>query len=361
MPQGDKIEVLVKASEWPGGVVPRLTGLGELTRTNKGADGTKPQSSVDADPNAMGVWDVITKYCFLVAGLPYFIGHKLWIRPSRSIFEQKNVGFEGDTPFKDGLPREIKAGQQTVQAKFRKMVYGRNLQTFKLERKFGGVTVPTVRVVAVDTSSAARGQDRLLTVEYPEKGDKARVTRVDPSGNEKATDFLNVPVKGINDKVRLLAIAKQVYEEVGRGELGGSASTKDLASLGGDNGDTDLLRLRPGDAMEFLVDSAGLQGIPPVASELNRQAAESDQKLTDSISARLGLSNDLAKVLVGTARGRFQGLQNVFRVTNAKYTWDVSQGIAVDFSFQNFITARSDVERSGTVDPAAAGTSTGVA
>jgi hypothetical protein len=56
------------------------------------------------------------------------------------------------------------------------------------------------------------------------------------------------------------------------------------------------------------------------------------------------MSADLAKVLVGTSRGRFQGLQNVFRVGNVKYSWDLRSGIGVDFDFQNYIVARSDVE-----------------
>src|SRR5262249_8859335 len=120
-------------------------------------------------------------------------------------------------------------------------------------------------------------------------------------------------------------------------------SSKDLASLGGDNEDADILRVRPGDACEFLVDSTGVQGLPPVVSELNTEAAASVQEAANKLAQRLGGRNDLAQLLVGVARGQFQKLQNVFRAENVKYTWGASDGIAVDFDFKNYIEARYDV------------------
>lgn len=343
-----KVPVRVQSEDWPSGVLPPVPRE-VLTRSSLGATGKKPQLGMKGDPNATKAWDVITNLCYLVGAIPYFIGHELWIRPTRSIFTQKNAGITRDTPFRGGRPRTIRGpNNKSVDISFRKMVYGRNLLNFTLERKFFTEgTLPTLRIVSVDTSSKEKGARRRLEVFYPPEAEKeARASFVAPSGSDSTTNVITLSVPGIKDKVRLQEIARQVYEEVARGELGGSFSSKDLASLGGDNEDADILRLRPGDAVEFVVDGAGLQSLPPVVSELSAEAAKSVQEAVEAVAARLGGRRDLAEVLVGTARGRFQGLQNIFRVATVRYAWEVGTGISVDADFQNYVTARSDVEGS---------------
>jgi hypothetical protein len=352
IPQGGKIPVVAAPDEtaqeprdWPNGV-PSPSAKELVTRSNQGLQGDKAQMPMKGDPGQTSVWDVITNLCFVVGAVPYFIGHQLWIRPVRSLFDQANAGSSGTTPFKGGATRSVKtAAGGSLDIQYRKMVYGRNLSNFQMERKFGGTPTSVVKVVSVDTSSSFKGKSRLLEAEWPEaKETKARTTRVDPSGKQAASEVVTIPLPGFSDKTRMREVARQIYEEIGRGELGGSASTKDLASLGGDNADTDLIRLRPGDAVEFLVDAAGLQGVPPVVSELNAEAAQSDMAAVEDLKRRLGMDARLAQVLVGTSRGRFQRLQNVFRVANVKYSWALESGIGVDFDFHNYVTARSDVE-----------------
>lgn len=351
--QGSKIPVRVNngqngtPNEWANGV-PAPSDPAIVNRTMKGATGAKSNLPMKGDPNSVGVWDVITNLCFFVGAVPYFIANELWIRPARSIFDQKNAGYPGtgDTPFNgpngQGKKRTLKLAGKSVDVSFRKMIYGKNLLNFKIERKFAGAVVPVVQCVAYDDTKV--GALKHIEAQWPPKGDKALVSKVDPSGMQTRSEPMRIPVHGIVDKTRLELIAKQIYEEVGRGEMGGSASSKDLASLGGDNADADIIRLRPGDAVEFAVDAAGLQGVPPVVSELNNNTSQSPQQLSQSIQTRLGLDKDLADVLVGTARGKFQGLQNVFRTANVKYAWAIESGIGVDFDFQNYVTARYDVQ-----------------
>jgi len=343
--QGKKIPIRVSSEDWPNGV-PKPTAKELVTRINKGLDGQKANLPMKGNPNSVAVWDVITNFCNVVGAVPYFIAHELWIRPVRSIYEQKNAGYLNSppTPFKGGRPRDVKTGNTTTSISFRKMVYGRNLSSLRFERKFGATTVPAIRCVSVDTSSTFKGKDRLLEVVVPDPNDKAaRTTAVDPSGKASRTEIATIPVPGITDKTRLQEIARQIYEEIGRGELGGNASSKSLASLGGDNDDADILRLRPGDPIEFLVDAAGVQGLPPVISELNSDAAESVQEAVARVTQKLGGRKELAQVLVGTARGTFNALQNVFRVNNVRYGWDLDKGITVDFDFHNYIQARYDL------------------
>lgn len=345
-PLGKKVPVRINPDEWDTGV-PKTLPPEILTRINASASGEDSRMNMKGDPSTQGgisVWDIVTNACFLVGAVPYFIGHELWIRPSRGIFQQRNAAIVGGTPFKGGRARTIQTAAGPVDISYRKMVYGRNLTEVRLTRKFGGVKVPTVKCVSVDTSSAQRGASRLVEAEWPEASETAaRTGTVSPSGDASRTDVLTIPIQGIKDKTRLAVIARQIYEEVGRGELGGKASSSALASLGGDNDDADLLHLRPGDAMELLVDAGGLTSFPPVVSELNAQSAQSPAEAINALTERLGGNRKLAEVLVGTARGSFTPLQNVFRVDTSRYTWDISRGIAVDFDFRNYVTVRSDI------------------
>jgi hypothetical protein len=241
------------------------------------------------------------------------------------------------------------AGGRQIDVSYRKMIYGRNLLSYKMERKFGGAKVPVVKVISCDLSQ--KGPQMHLEAQYPlESATGTRASSVAADGSNSHSEPLVVYQPGIVDVTRLQTIAEQIHNEIGRGELGGSASTKDLSSLGGDNADTDLLTLRPGDAIEFAVDAAGLGSIPSVVSELNTQAAASSQQLVQRIVDRLGFDADLAAVLVGTARGQFAGIQNVFRVANVKYSWDIATGIGVDFDFQNYIEARYDQASAATYE-----------
>ena len=52
---------------------------------------------------------------------------------------------------------------------------------------------------------------------------------------------LTFPYSGIRDKDRLIEIAKSIYEEIGRSEIAGEASTDAVSSLGGDNNDPDVV------------------------------------------------------------------------------------------------------------------------
>ncbi len=334
-------------NEWPNGV-PSPADQSLVSRVNKGQGGDSAKLPMKGNANEVAIWDIISNLCSYVGAVPYFIANNLWIRPTRGIFEQKAAGQSdaNPTPFANGKPRIIQTTAGDLSVAYRKMIFGKNILNYKIERKFGGAKVPTVQAISYDSSSAAKGEGRHLQVEWPpvDKPD-ARRSAVDSSGSEARTEPLRVSVPGIVDKTRLLSIAKQVYEEVGRGELGGSVSTKDLASLGGNNADADILRLRPGDAVEFAADSGGLESFPPVVSELNNKASQAPAELSATIQKRLGFSKSLADVLAGTAKNQFAALQNVFRVANVSYSWALESGVAVDFDFQNYITARYDVEK----------------
>lgn len=338
-------KIVVDNSQWPGGVMPVVT-KDVVTRTNLDAEGKKASISTKGNADSGNFWDLVTQFCFLVGAIPWFKGRQLRIDRARSLYDQARAGEEGKpTPFKDGKPRSVtvyKNGQKVEELpalKLRRLAYGADILSFKMERKLGGKKVPKVMVVSTNTSSTKRGYEVLIG-EYPKPDDKT-ATHVSPEGDVAEQEVLRIPIAGIAEKGRLEQMAEDIYHEVGRGEMGGSVSTKDLASFGGSNQDPDLLFLRPGDAVEVVSATTTKGARPAIVSELSQHDARSQQAEEDAIAKRLGDRN-LARVLVATARNTVPQLQRIFRVKDVKFNWAAASGVSIDFDFTNFVEIRHD-------------------
>ena len=356
-PQGGGVPVDVDASEWPGGQVPSPATLSDVTRANLDALGQSLRPNAKGEVQQVNFWDLITTYCFLVGGVPHFVGPRLRIRPAKTLFDarrQEQAGFKGDpdTPFSGGQPRNVQPpfSKTPEQFNFRRVVFGRDIKSLSFERKLAGVKVPVIECVSYDTGGGVRGEGRLLKVQFPPSTEEAaRTTGVAPSGKTAQTDVLRIDVPGVTSKDRLETIAENLYHEIGRQELGGSVETKNLASFGGDNRDPDLVRLRPGDPVEIRVDASGLGVFPPPISELTNAEGRSPEQQIKEVAERIGDEN-LARVLVAQSRGEVNALQRVFRVANVKFDWSKDTGIGIAFDFQNFVEARYNVSRSVSPD-----------
>lgn len=366
-PQGGRFTVLATPEEWVGGKLPSPCVQGDLTRVRNGVSGNDPQSTPKADPNAINFWDLITQYCYLVGAIPFFDGPDLFIRPARNIFDLRNRAGNDPrvkTPFAGGGLRYY--GQE--QLNVRRLVYGRDVSSMEIDRKFGGVTVPTVECVSIDTDSTIRGAGKLITAQWPPataprqeqipipllnnkapkvvpkasaKPGSPQSTRVTPSGDAVQKDILRIPVPGIKSADRLREIAKDLYEEIGRNEVGGQCETKSMSSYGGTNADPDVLRLRPGDAIELAVDASNLQTRPAPISELTDHVRRSFDQEVAAVAQRVG-DVGLARVLVASSHGNVQELSRFFRVENVRFDWQLT-GLGISFDFKNYIEARFDV------------------
>lgn len=347
-PLFQEIAVQVNEAEWPDGVLPSPGNPGVVPRNRRGARGQRAggRGTPNADSGNLNFWDLIVRACYLVGAIPYFRGRDLRLRPTRSIFQQQ-FDTTIPAPFANGQERSIDAQTQTAISpplRVRRLAYGRDIKQMSFDRKYGGYQRPRViRCVSVDTSSTERGANRLVEGRWPAASapEGARRTRVAPGGQAAQEEILNVPVAGIRDTQRLADIARGIYEEIGRGEMGGTISTKNLASFGGDNSDPDLLRLDPGDGLELFVDARAVTSAPPLVSTLTDFTRVSFEEAVQDLVARLGDEN-LARVIVATSRGMIQEVQRFFRVSTVKYAWD-GQGIRIDTDFQNYVVARDDL------------------
>lgn len=334
------LQVFVNLDEW-GGKLPTVANDTDLIRPLKGASGNNPHMPMKGDSDKVNFWDLITQFCYLVGAVPFFIGKKLWIRRARSLYDRMNAGTPGNpTPFTNGQRRTVKTVEGTEELAVRRLVYGHDLLNFKLERKLCGTGKrPTIIAVSQDPGLKDRGfQARIIEARWPEK---VQVTSVCATGEASQEEILRIPVPGIRNKDRLKEIARDIYEEIGRGEMSGAVATRSLASFGGNNQDPDLLSLRPGDAVELVTAANSAIGTrPPVVSELTAHNSRSFEEEVEALTKRLGDAN-LARVIVATARNSIQELQRVFRVKEVKYSWDASSGVAIEFDFQNYVEART--------------------
>jgi len=390
-PMGQAFTVAVNPAEWPGGRLPSPYSKDGVTRMRIPADTAvnptsgKVRATPKADPNQINYWDLVTQYCYLCGAIPYFHGAELRIRPVRTLYETiDKAGFDPQFPspfatsgFDISGARDITEGDPARKLPFyiRKMVFGRNIEKIRVSRKFNGYRPRVIECVSLDTSSATRGPDKLLLAAWDGTQDpwddgtgigtvkkrnnqhhKPRYvkTNVSPSGFRSESEVLRVSVPGIKDVSQLREIAKSIFDEVGRGEISGTCETKDLASFAtepgqGGNSDPDLVRLRPGDPVEFLTDTSATRAESPVAHVLVQNAQASFAEAVEKIAHAIGGASpsrgdyNFARVLAATSR-KLADVQSFYRVTAVRYTFDGS-GLNINFDFHNYIEARFDTRK----------------
>lgn len=335
-----KIYVHASPQDWPNaagvrgqpdGIIPSPGDTEGLTRVRSKADGQSPQATPGNAQGGGGAgdkanyWDLITNYCTLVGAIPYLLHNSLWIRPARSVFDVMD-DITSSTFFANGKPRVVNGEIVNI----RRFVWGRNLKALTFDRKFAGPTVPTVQCVSID--DRAKGMQRLLIAQWPPSGSDVANAKAD-------NEVIKIRVGGVRSIQMLTDIAHDVYEEIGRGEMGGSAETENLSSYGGSNIDPDVCRMRPTEPVQFLVDARALTTTSPVTSELNDAARRSFEEEVAIVYQKLG-DRDVARAIVASDRGAIVGLLDKYQVTRVAFDWSSADGVKVMFDFQNYVVSR---------------------
>jgi hypothetical protein len=351
-PLFDLINVKTNEAEWDNETVPAPRAADLIPRHRQGANGqrTAGRASMPGDSNQMSFWDLIVQLCFIVGAVPFFRGESMLIRPARSIYDQQRTWFNPDvqTPFVPDQPRHVQGVDGDISIRW--LVYGRDAQKLHFSRKFGGFQRPkTVRCVSINPDGGQRGLGQVVQAQWPPAAspDRSRTNRVSPSARLSQEEVLTIPVHGISDVGRLQSIAQNLYEQISRLEMGGTASTPNLASFGGDNDDPDLLRLRPGDGVIFYTDVRELRSQQPLVSTVTDHYRTPFEGQVDEIASRIG-DRTLAAAIVASARGQSGLIQRAFRVSTVKLEWDAQTGIGIEFDFQNYYEPRAVSDSAGT-------------
>ena len=348
-PFGSYFKSIIKIDpmDFPNGV-PSPYASGDATRVQLGADGKGSTASPPAEE--VSFWDLIVNYCYVCGVVPYFTTtrsqsaeSRLIIQPLRTYYEQESGP---STPFYVGLPRTLADGR-TISV--RELMYGRDIARLSFERKFQGSKGRGIRVVCLNTSSKQRGTQKLLEVTRPQglivPKNKAKLTgatkeqipriqagQIGPVGDIGYTDVDTIYVYGVTSKKQLELVADAIYQEKGRGEMGGSCETSNLASFGGTNADPDLLYLRPGDAIRIGVMQSTVLGLSGTLADTTLSEAQ-----LDAIYQTRGFPAPVAAALAQSAKRGTPTAQPYFRVGNVKYSWSNQSGMRISFDFQNYI------------------------
>jgi hypothetical protein len=291
-------------------------------------------------------WDLIVNYCYVCGVVPYFTTTRSTSAESRLMLRALRTFYQQESSPVGPFARELEDGRLI---NVREMVYGRDLSRLNIERKFQGAKGRGIRVVCLDTSSKQRGTQKLLEVTRPAglvvPKNKAKLTgatkeqipsvqsgNIGPIGNIGYTDIQTIVVNGVRSKKQLELVADAIYEEIGRGELGGSCETYNLASFGGSNNDADLLYLRPGDAIRIGVNPSVALGASGTLADTTR--SEADLK---KIYMERGFPGPVAQALAQTFKRGTPSAQPYFRIGNVRYNWSNQSGMKIAFDFQNYV------------------------
>ncbi len=385
-PLADKMNITVQPTDWesyglpPGAAgpprpIPSPVTTTGVTRVNAGLKGNTPGAQPTAANSKLTYWDLVTQFCFLVGAIPYFRGHDLCIRPVAALESLKGVQdletgavtFDPKvkTPFAGGKTRQLPGGQPFA---VRRLVYGRNVQKLTIKRRLaGGMRPKVIQVVSLDTRT-----HKILEATWPKDlkkktgGAKGKGTTANPSGGAGATEVHRVPLSGITDIGQLTEIAKAIFESTAHHEVEGTFATKELASLiapgsPGDartwgNADADLLRCRPGDPVQVLMDGAHLgsrqRGQDSFISSVTQDESLGFDEAVEQVSKRLTIHDNegrpiqdrnFARVLVATGRNAVLELQQWYRIHGMDFAWNCSgdkASMEVNGKFHNYIEAQ---------------------
>lgn len=344
LPGPGKVRVLIYPEEWPD---QKLLAPGDdaiLPRNRRGANGQ--QSSTGGATNNMNFWDLIVRLCYMVGAVPRFVGRNIEIRYAPSLFNmvsRDHSGLPMETPFTPNRRRELGKDRWGI----RRLVWGRDIQSMKIARKYAGANKPhAIRVVSANLSTNRRGRDQMLQAVWPPRTVReARAEGVgwrpirDALGGQESQEIRTYRVPGVTSLQRLTQIAQSFYEQIGRQEMSAEVEASRITSFGGSNADPDLLRLRVGDPIELLVDASRLDSTSPIVSTLNATAQLPFSQSVTQVAKHLNGNVGLARVIVATTRGNIMGVLRYFMVSSVNYDWSYEE-VTVKAEMQNYIIYR---------------------
>jgi hypothetical protein len=219
--------------------------------------------------------------------------------------------------------------------KTRCFIYGLNAEDLEIERKLTGTKTPTIEVLTYNTDNGQRMRARFPPVPVN------NAPAVGSGQREEVKQFLLDEIGGPRAQERLLAAAKSIYEQLGRGEMQVTVTTKSLASRLSNFDDSmvaDLFQLRAGETIRIEVDrkSFGDGVVPPFTLFTTASAPERIQGMVAMgvpivVAARVALAMDSPH------------LQTEFRCTQNTLNFDHLAGWDATVRGVNYLDIRSDV------------------
>lgn len=307
-----------------------------------------PPSHGGGGTEQLTVWDYFTDCCRAIGHGLRIEGTTLVIQRTRAL-TSSNVTARGDDPFKGRrLPGQhmyiagTSNDPKTLQ--YRQLIWGRNLFEMRCERNLTKNAPQNIEVRSYNSE-----QKQILVGRFPLPAD--RQVYAIPGDATPDQKWLVLTVPGVKDAATLKVIAQEVYENLGRNELTWELRTINFASFGGDNGDPDLLDMRPGDPLEVLVarDEQASSTTTATERDLSTQARNA-QRMKD-IGFDAAFADQYAKTYTDA------NFPSVFRVKQMDVNGSIDDGVEFGIQAVNYVEVRADKQLDGGQEPAAAGAS----
>lgn len=262
------------------------------------------------------VWDYLTDCARALGHLVVVEGTTVVIQRARTLYSSRVVARPDD-------PYVARGGYD-----HRLFVYGRNVLKFTVARQYNRQAPSNVEVRCYYWPAK-----RLIVGRFPGK-DEFLAMGLPGDGGADAK-WVTYNVSGFKTEAALVAIAKHIYETVGRNELTLKVATKNLASFGGGNLDPDILDMRAGDAFELMInrDPSG-----PTVGQIEQYLVV--QEASAQFLEDLGFDPAMADAYQRAYAN--SGFQTVFRTKTLSVNCHVEEGVSLDVEGINFIEVRAE-------------------
>ena len=298
--------------------------LGQVLTKQAYPNGVGPSAATGGD-SKLNCWDYLTDVIGSIGLTVRMQGTTIVIQRARTLYANKFSGREDD-PFRG---RILPGGRELSRRLF---IYGHNIESMSPRRNFTKNSPTNVEVRCYNGK-----RKKTLIARYPTFV-ASKQKKLLP-GESSETKYTVVRVTGIEDEATLRVIAQTSYETQGRKELEFDITTKNLASMGGDNLDPDLFDMQEGDAIDIEVQRADQNRNQNEITFIEEQLATRPvQFLLD-----LGFPEPFAQAYAAA-------VQNIafpvtFRVKSIDVDWDAdSEGVAFGIHAINYVEARVDTE-----------------
>lgn len=279
------------------------TGLKELPTLAKFYSDFNDLSGQRSAQKKETYWDVIQDVCTRAGLIAYIEIDKLVLAKPRTLYDPKKA----------------------VQ-----FVYGGNIKSFEMTRKFGKQKGFNVVVRSVIGKEVIKAEIPKESTYLPERGDYVRVPRQGPGGlvidqgQEAIAPTLSFVVSNVKDKAHLVGVGEKIYEEIGRQQIEGRIRTSNMDAPAHENTECfNLLKLRNATPITLVISTDDLAEITKEASFAKRQM----------YLMKRGFDSQVATVFAQTL-GKFQ---TPFYTKAVSFSLDAEQGFSVELDFINFI------------------------
>lgn len=294
------------------GDLPILAGFGSDKEASSGAKNGRKKRSY---------WDQI-QALVEKAGLIAFISlDKLVITKPRQLYDRK---------------------------KSKLFVYGQNVKDLNFERKLGRQKGFNVRVLSLNMEKKEVLEAKIPAEATADWAQDIGIKRSDikiptiksdgTKGEDKTAPFITFRIRDVVNKDKLVSIGEKIFEEVGRQQIEGSLSTKEMRICDDKNNFFDATQFRVGTPIEVSIEQGDLEGFPDLQNIPNPATRKNKIKqflIRNCYSQKV--ADALAETLV-----RFD---TPFFTKSVEFRLDQENGWEMELDFINFIELPRSLSR----------------